>query len=71
MTEKPKKVEEGKDEHFPRIDATPEQLAKALLKMPPLKDDEWEYMKKASKERRIISAQDSAEVDPGKLRKRG
>lgn len=52
MTDKPKAVEEGKDEHFPRIDATPEQVLKALLRMPPKKDDEWEYMKKTKKEPR-------------------
>ena len=34
-----------RDEHFPRIDATPEQLAKALLQMPPRKPEDWEYMR--------------------------
>jgi len=48
VTEKPKnRVEEGsKDERFPPIDATPEQVAKALLRMPPMKDDDWDYIKK-------------------------
>ena len=33
------------NEHFPRIDATPEQLAKAFLRMPPRKREEWDYVK--------------------------
>lgn len=33
-----------RNEHFPRIEATPEQLAKALLSTPPRKREEWDYM---------------------------
>ena len=33
----------------PRIDATPEELAKALLALPP--DYQWEYLKKQKKSR--------------------
>ena len=32
------------DEHFDRIDATPEQLAEALFRMKPKKADDWDYM---------------------------
>ena len=35
-----------RDEHFLRINTTHEQLAKALLQMPPRKPEEWEYMRK-------------------------
>ncbi|MDE0189814.1 MAG: hypothetical protein OXQ90_00515 [Gammaproteobacteria bacterium] len=34
-----------RNEHFPRIDATPEQLAKAFLRDPPRKREDWDYMK--------------------------
>lgn len=34
-----------RDEHFPKIDAAPEQLAQALLRMKPKKPGEWDYMK--------------------------
>lgn len=34
-----------RDEHFPKIDATPEQLAKALLRMGSRKPEVWEYMR--------------------------
>ena len=34
-----------RDEHFPHIDTTPEQLAQALMRMKPRKRDEWDYMK--------------------------
>ncbi|MCZ0933813.1 MAG: hypothetical protein OXJ54_01395 [Gemmatimonadetes bacterium] len=34
-----------RNEHFPRIDATPEQLAKAFLRDPPRNREEWDYMK--------------------------
>ena len=37
-----------RDEHFPQIDATPEQLAQALMRMKPRKRDEWEYMKETN-----------------------
>ena len=33
------------DEHVPRIDATPEQLAKALLWMGSRKPEDWEYVR--------------------------
>ena len=33
-----------RDEHFPHIDATPEQLAQALMRVKARKRDEWEYM---------------------------
>ena len=34
-----------RNEHFPRIDATPEQLAKAFLRDPARNREEWDYMK--------------------------
>ena len=34
-----------RDEHFPHIDATPEQLAQALMRTKPRKRDESDYMK--------------------------
>ncbi len=34
-----------RDEHFPWIDATPEELAKALLRIGPRKPEDREYMK--------------------------
>ena len=34
-----------RDEHFDRIEATPEELARAILRTPPKKPEEWEYMK--------------------------
>ena len=34
-----------RDEHVPHIDATPEQLAQALMRMKARKRDEWDYMK--------------------------
>ncbi len=34
-----------RNERFPRIPATPEQLAKAFLRDPPRKREEWDYMK--------------------------
>ncbi len=37
-----------RDEHFPHIDATPEQLAQALMRTKPRKLDEWDYMKDTS-----------------------
>ena len=46
MTKKPKKSKSPtRDEHFPHIDATPDQLAQALMRTKPRKRDEWEYMK--------------------------
>ena len=46
MTEKATKAASPtRDEHFPQIDATPEQLAEALMRMKPRKRDEWDYMK--------------------------
>ena len=46
MTKKPKKSKSPtRDEHFPHIDATPEQLARALMRMKPRKRYEWDYMK--------------------------
>ena len=44
MTER-EKPSSTRDEHFERIDATPEQLAKAILRTPPKKPEDWEYMK--------------------------
>ena len=34
-----------RNEHFPRIPATPEQLAKALLRTKPRKRANWDYTK--------------------------
>ncbi len=34
-----------RDEHFERIEATPEELAKAFLRMPPKERADWDYMK--------------------------
>ena len=34
-----------RDEHFEKIEATPEELARAFLRTPPKKPDEWDYMK--------------------------
>ena len=34
-----------RDEHFPQIVATPEQLAQALMRTKYRKHDEWDYMK--------------------------
>ena len=46
MTKKPKKSKSPtRDEHFPQVDATPEQLAQALMRTKPRKRDEWDYMK--------------------------
>ena len=46
MTKKPVKPKSPtRDEHFPHIDSTPEQLAQALMRMKPRKRDEWDYMK--------------------------
>ena len=46
MTKKPVKPKSPtRDEHFPHIDATPEQLAQALMRMKARKRDEWDYMK--------------------------
>ena len=48
MPKKSKKEREDKnryDVHFPPINATPEQVAKALFELPP--DHEWEYLKEA------------------------
>lgn len=39
-----------RDEHFPKINATPEQLAKALIQVPPLKPEEWKFMQKKPRE---------------------
>ncbi len=46
MTKKPVKPKSPtRDEHFPHIDSTPEQLAQALMRMKPRQRDEWDYMK--------------------------
>ena len=46
MNDKTKKVPSPtRDEHFPHIDATPEQLAQALMRTKPRKRNEWDYMK--------------------------
>ena len=46
MTEKEAKPgSPTRDEQFPHIDATPEQLAQALMRTKARKRDEWDYMK--------------------------
>ena len=34
-----------RDEHFEKIEATPEELAKVFLRTPPKKPEEWDYIK--------------------------
>ena len=34
-----------RDEHFEKIEATPEDLAEVFLRTPAKKPDEWDYMK--------------------------
>ena len=37
----------AEDTHFPRIDATPEQLMRILTQTPPKEPDEWRYLREA------------------------
>ncbi len=45
---KPKQKKRSKyNEHFDRIDATPEHLAEILMNAPPKKSSEWRFLNKS------------------------
>ena len=47
MTAEPDKSKPSptRDEHFEKIEATPEELAEAFLRTPSKKPEDWDYMK--------------------------
>jgi len=52
MNEKKKRANQSRyNEHFERLDATPEQVARMIMSSKPKKSDEWKYLKKSEKER--------------------
>lgn len=46
MKKQKRKIQSKYDRHFNRIDATPEQLAQAVLRTSPQQLDEWRTKKK-------------------------
>lgn len=52
MSEKKKRANQSRyNEHFERLDATPEQVARTIMMSKPRKADEWKYLKNSEKER--------------------
>lgn len=48
---KPRQNRKGKyDEHFERLDAAPEQVARMIMHSRPKKPDEWEYVNNRNSE---------------------
>ena len=47
MKEKPNQRRQSKhNEHFERLNGTPEQVAKAIMNTPPKKAGDWKYLQK-------------------------
>ncbi len=52
MNKKRKRVNQSRyNEHFERLDTTPEQLARMIMESEPKGSDEWKYLKKDEKKK--------------------